>query len=233
MPFLFEMEGRGMILFSHHGGMKRTKTEIEFPPWRLWVSNIDGTEPFRIDTKLPPSHVECSGQVCMKDGGVQVTFIGGILPDDFFNNGSYKLYKMAGPNLRELGDPVEIDSRPVWTGFETQFFKALKIQGDDGTNYIEVTLPNGYQKTINCGQNYICRLSPVFNSGHFIVISFENESTGRNYASLFDLDTEVSVELKCGEEEVYKANILREKIAFTKKVGEPEKREIWIETFKL
>ncbi len=78
--------------------------------WKLFVS-VNDEIPFRITTGFSPETIECSPTAWQDGSGWHVTFVaGGAVRDPV-----YRLYRMDGPTLDALSQPVAI--RPTRAGF--------------------------------------------------------------------------------------------------------------------
>ena len=110
MPFL-TVDGQGKpVLFYCRSGPEDFDAANQSRRWKLWVA-VEGGQPQRIETGLNEELAECSPTAWLDDTGWHVTLIAGGAPD----NPLYHLYRMDGPALNQLSQPVAI--HPTRAGF--------------------------------------------------------------------------------------------------------------------
>ncbi|MEK6535863.1 MAG: hypothetical protein AABZ63_00040, partial [Actinomycetota bacterium] len=215
MPFL-TVDGQGKpVLFYCRSGPEDFDAANQSRRWKLWVA-VEGGQPQRIETGLNEELAECSPTAWLDDTGWHVTLIAGGAPD----NPLYHLYRMDGPALNQLSQPVAI--HPTRAGF---------VLGDrlvhaDVENLIYVRQPSG-DFDIELPGAFIYRVSYRTDSPDKLLISGQWQTESDVFALEYDLATGEQHMLECDGLPAYKCTILGDQVLYAQRIGELVRCKVW------
>lgn len=218
MPFLTRMpespdaeanvdQGR-LVLFYCRSGPKDVDASDGSHRWKLWVA-VGDRPPRRLETGLPDELTECSPTAWHDDTGWHVTFIAGGAKD----NPLYYLYRMDGPDLDQLSQPVAI--HPTRAGF---------VYGDrlvhaDPENLIHVRQPSG-DFDIELPGAFIYRVSYRADAPDRLLISGQWQTERDVFSLEYDLTTGEQHLLECDGRPAYKCTMLGDQVLYAHRIGE-------------
>lgn len=208
MPFLTRDEAEKHVLFYCRSGPEDMDAPNQSRRWKLWVA-IEGEQPRRLPTGLSEELAECSPTAWHDDTGWHVTFIAGGAPD----NPLYHLYRMDGPDLDRLNQPVAIQATRAGFVFGDRLVYA------DVENLIHVRQPSG-DFDIELPGAFIYRVSYRADAPDRSLISGQWQTESDVFAIEYDLATGAQELLESDGLPAYKCTILGDQILYAQRIGE-------------
>ena len=208
MPFL-TLDGEGkQVLFYCRSGPEDVDEANQSRRWKLWVVTEDAP-PRRLETGLSADLAECSPTAWHDATGWHVTFIAGGAPD----NPLYHLYRMDGPALDQLSQPVALF--PIRAGF---------VLGDrlvhaDPENLVHVRQPSG-DFDIELPGAFIYRVSFRADAPDKLLMSGQWQTEIDVFAIEYDLATGEQHLLESDGLPAYKCTILGDQVLYAQRIGE-------------
>lgn len=200
MPFLTAGEdGQPVLLFC-----QADESHI----WKTYYRLPDGSI-HRLETGLPSDVCECAPTAWYDGDGWHVSFIAGGAAD----NPLYRLYRMDGPTLDQLGQPVAV--RATRAGF---------VYGDrlvhaDMENLIHVLQPSG-DLDIELPGAFIYRVAYRADQPDTLLISGQWQMEDDVFTLEYDLQTGQQNILECDGLPAYKCTILGDQMLYAQRIGE-------------
>ena len=198
MPFLTRSpDGERILFFCEADDAFR---------WKLFVT-VGDNEPHRIETGFSQDQVECSPTAWCDDGGWHISFVA------LDEHSVYRLYRMDGPVLDQLSQPVSL--RIARTGFVYkdrlavgEIQDVVHIHDTEGDHKIEI--PGAF----------IYRVSYRADAPEKLLISGEwiGES-GDVFCLEYDLTDDTQRYIECDGNPAYKCTIYGDEILYADRVG--------------
>jgi len=208
MPFLTH-DGQGkQVLFYCRSGPDDVDASNQSRRWKLWIA-IEGDQPRRLTTGLSDELAECSPTAWHDDAGWHVTFIAGGARD----NPLYHLYRMDGPALNALSQPVAIQAT------RAGFVLGDRLVYADVENLIHVRQPSG-DFDIELPGAFIYRVSFRADGPDKLLISGQWQTETDVFAIEYDLETGEQHLLECDGRPAYKCAILGDQVLYAQRIGE-------------
>jgi hypothetical protein len=208
MPFLTP-DGEGkQVLFYCRSGPEDFDTATQSRRWKLWVV-VEGGLPRRLETGLSADLAECSPAAWLDATGWHVTFIAGGAPD----NPLYHLYRMDGPDLDRLSQPVAIQTA------RAGFVVGDRLVYADPENLIYVRQPVG-DVDIELPGAFIYRVSYRADAPDKLLISGQWQTESDVFAIEYDQATGEQHLLESDGLPAYKCTILGEQVLYAQRIGE-------------
>lgn len=208
MPFLTRDDEGKQVLFYCRSGPEDFDAATQSRRWKLWVV-IEGEPPWRLDTGLSDELAECAPTAWKDATGWHVTFIAGGAPD----NPLYHLYRMDGPDLDRLNQPVAIQATRAGFVFGDRLVHA------DPENLIHVRQPAG-DFDIELPGAFIYRVSYRADALDKLLISGQWQTETDVFAIEYDLDTGEQHLLESDGLPAYKCTILDGHVLYAQRIGE-------------
>jgi len=208
MPFLTR-DGEGkQVLFYCRSGPQDFDAANQSRRWKLWMA-IEGQQPRRLATGLNGELAECSPTAWHDDTGWHVTFIAGGASD----NPLYHLYRMDGPTLDTLSQPVAIQAT------RAGFVLGDRLVHSDPENLIHVRQPSG-DFDIELPGAFIYRVSYRADMPDKLLISAQWQTETDVFALEYDLATGEQNILECDGLPAYKCAVLGDQVLYAQRIGE-------------
>lgn len=219
MPFLTRDGAGKHVLFYCRSGPEDFDAAGQSRRWKMWVA-VEDDPPRRIETGLSNELAECAPTAWHDDSGWHVTFIAGGARD----NPLYHLYRMDGPDLDRLTQPVAIQAT------RAGFVLGDRLVHADPENLIYVRQPSG-DFDIELPGAFIYRVSYRADMPDKLLISGQWQTETDVFAIEYDLTTSEQHLLESDGLPAYKCTILSEQILFAQRIGEHfEERRINMST---
>jgi len=208
MPFL-TLDGQGKrVLFYCRSGPQDFDAANQSRRWNLWVA-VEDDPPQRLTTGLGEELTECSPTAWHDDTGWHVTFIAGGARE----NPLYHLYRMDGPMLDALTQPVAIQAT------RAGFVHGDRLVYADPENLIHVRQPAG-DFDIELPGAFIYRVSYRADAPEKLLISGQWQTESDVFAIEYDLATGEQHLLESDGLPAYKCTILGEQTLYAQRIGE-------------
>ena len=208
MPFLI-LDGEGkQVLFYCRSGPEDFDAATQSRGWKLWIA-IEDDAPRRLETGLSNELAECAPTAWHDATGWHVTFIAGGAPE----NPLYHLYRMEGPALDALSQPVAI--QPTRAGFVF----GDRLMYADPENLIHVRQPAG-DYDIELPGAFIYRVSYRADAPDKLLISGQWQTESDVFAIEYDLATGEQHLLQSDGLPAYKCTILGDQVLYAQRIGE-------------
>lgn len=207
MPFLIRDRDGRLVLFYCRSGPADFNDRTKSRRWKLWVVS-DGGPPRRVLTGLSEASTECSPTAWYDASGWHVTFIAGGDPTE----PRYHLYRMDGPTLDQLAEPVAV--QPTHAGFifcERMVYAELKtaIHVRQPSGGVDIELPGAF----------IYRVAYRADAPEKLLISGQWLTAGDVFTIEHDLTTGARHTLKCDGLPAYKCAILGDRVYYAQRMG--------------
>ncbi len=207
MPFLIG-DGQGkQVLFYCRSVPKDFDEATQSRRWKLWVAGEDDP-PRRLETGLRAELAECAPTAWHDAAGWHVTFIAGGAPD----NPLYHLYRMDGPTLDALSQPVAIQAS------RAGFVLGDRLVFADPENLIYVRQPSG-DFDIELLGAFIYRVSYRADAPDKLLISGQWQTETDVFAIEYDLATGEQHLLESDGLPAYKCTILDDQVLYAQRIG--------------
>jgi len=208
MPFLTLDDQGNHVLFYCRSGPQDVNASNQSRRWKLWIAT-EKDQPRRMETGLSNEMMECAPAAWLDEAGWHVTFIAG----GAIENPLYHLYRMDGPDLDHLSQPLTI--HPTRAGF---------VLGDrlvyaDIENLIHVRQPTG-DFDIELPGAYIYRVSYRADAPSKLLISGQWQTETDVFALEYDIETGEQSLLECDGRPAYKCSILGDRVLYAHRIGE-------------
>ena len=208
MPFLTRDGDGRRVLFYCRAGPEDFDATNQSRRWKLWVA-IEGEQPLRLPTGLNEELAECSPTAWHDDTGWHVAFIAvGAL-----DNPLYHLYRMDGPTLDALNQPVAIQAT------RAGFVLGDRLVYADPENLIHVRQPSG-DFDIELPGAFIYRVSYRADMPDKLLISGQWQTETDVFALEYDLANGAHHVLESDGLPAYKCTILGEQVLHAQRIGE-------------
>jgi hypothetical protein len=207
MPFLTRDGAGKYVLFYCRSGPEDMDAPNQSRQWKLWVV-VEGEQPRRLSTSLSDELTECSPTAWHDDTGWHVTLIAGGALDYPL----YHLYRMDGPTLDALNQPVAIQATRAGFVFGDRLVHA------DPENLIYVRQPSG-DFDIELPGAFIYRVSYRADAPDKLLISGQWQTESDVFAIEYDLATSVQELLEADGLPAYKCAILGEQVLYAQRIG--------------
>jgi len=208
MPFLTRDGDGRRVLFYCRAGPEDFDATNQSRRWKLWVA-IEGEQPLRLPTGLNEELAECSPTAWHDDTGWHVAFIAGGALD----NPLYHLYRMDGPTLDALNQPVAIQAT------RAGFVLGDRLVYADPENLIHVRQPSG-DFDIELPGAFIYRVSYRADMPDKLLISGQWQTETDVFALEYDLATGEQNILECDGLPAYKCAVLGDQVLYAQRIGE-------------
>jgi len=208
MPFLTRDGDGRHVLFYCRSGPEDFDAANQSRRWKLWVA-MDGEQPRRLGTGLSEELAECSPTAWHDDTGWHVTFIAGGARD----NPLYHLYRMDGPALDQLNQPVAIQAT------RAGFVLGDRLAHADPENLIQVRQPSG-DFDIELPGAFIYRVSYRADSHDKLLISGQWQTETEVFTLEYDLASGEQHVLECDGRPAYKCTILGDQVLYSQRIGD-------------
>lgn len=208
MPFLTRDGQGGHVLFYCRSGPQGFDAANQSRRWKLWVA-VEDDPPQRLTTGLGEELAECSPTSWHDDTGWHVTFIAGGAPD----NPLYHLYRMDGPTLDTLSQPIAIQAT------RAGFVFGDRLVHSDPENLIHVRQPSA-DFDIELPGAFIYRVSYRADAPDKLLISGQWQTETDVFALEYDLATGEQNILECDDRPAYKCTILGDQVLYAERIGE-------------
>lgn len=200
MPFLAPSRNGQTVLFFCQSGDDHI--------WKLHYLGEDG-QPVRLHTGLGDDVIECAPTAWQDASGWHVSFIAGGAKD----NPRYHLYRMDGPSLASLSQPVPMQNA------RTGFVHRDRIAWGERQDLIHVREPAGDQD-IELPGAYIYRVSYRPDEPERLLISGQWIGEEEVFSIEYDLASGEQSEITCDGKPAYKCAMLGERVIFADRIGE-------------
>ncbi len=217
MPFLTRLpapgdgqagDGQGKrVLFYCRSGPEDFDAPTQSRRWKLWVV-VEADQPRRLETGLSNDLAECAPTAWHDATGWHVTFIAGGAPD----NRLYHLYRMDGPDLDRLSQPVAIQAT------RAGFVLGDRLVYADPENLIYVRQPSG-DFDIELPGAFIYRVSYRADAADKLLISGQWQTESDVFAIEYDLITGEQHLLESDGLPAYKCTILDDQVLYAQRIG--------------
>jgi len=200
MPFLTPGEdGQPVLLFC-----RADESHI----WKACYRLPDGSI-HRLDTGLPSDVCECAPTAWYDGDGWHVSFIAGGAADDPL----YRLYRMDGPALDQLGKPVAVHAT------RAGFVHGDRLVHADMENLIHVLQPSG-DLDIELPGAFIYRVAYRADQPDTLLISGQWQMEDDVFTLEYDLQTSQQNTIECDGLPAYKCTILGDQMLYAQRIGE-------------
>jgi hypothetical protein len=208
MPFLI-LDGQGeLVLFYCRSGPEDFDAATHSRRWKLWVA-LEDDQPRRLETGLSDDLMECAPTAWFDATGWHVTFIAGGAKD----NPLYHLYRMDGPALDRLSEPMSLQATRAGFVFGDRLAHA------DPENLIHVRQPSG-DFDIELPGAFIYRVSYRADAPDRLLISGQWQTETDVIAIEYDVATGEQHLLEFDGLPAYKCTILGDQVLYAQRIGE-------------
>jgi hypothetical protein len=200
MPFLTPGEsGKPVLLFCQADASRI---------WKLYAQTSDGRI-LRLSTGMPEDVCECSPTAWHDGTGWHMSFIaGGGKP-----NPLHRLYRMDGPALHQLGQPVSVQATRAGFVYRDRLVHA------EMDNLVHVRQPTG-DFDIELPGAFIYRVAYRADRPDTLLISGQWQTEDDAFTLEYDLTSGEQSMIECDGYPAYKCTILGDQMLYAQRIGE-------------